>query len=162
MAAGQRIAGPACYCGRHGCIETFLSGPGLAREYEQATQRSLAAEEIAARATAGDADAVRCLEQYVDRFARALATVINVVDPEVIVLGGGLSNIDQLATAVPAAWSRYVFSDVVVTRLIKAQHGDSSGVRGAAWLWDLAYVCRVPRRRRRQCVELDCFSEPSL
>jgi fructokinase len=126
--------GPSCYCGRTGCIETFLSGPALAREYELATRRSLDAEKIAAQARAGEAAAARCLERYIDRFARALASVINVVDPDVIVLGGGLSNIDQLYTAVPERWSRYVFSDVVGTRLVRAQHGDSSGVRGAAWL----------------------------
>ena len=134
----DEMPGPVCYCGRNGCIETFLSGPALAREYERLTQRSLGPEEIAARANAGDGEASRCLEHYVDRFARAVATVINVVDPDIVVLGGGLSNIDQLYTAVPARWSRYVFSDVVATRLAKAHHGDSSGVRGAAWLWNLA------------------------
>jgi len=136
--------GAACYCGRTGCIETFLSGPALTRDYQLSTKAALAnsptaqeltAQEIVTRAAAGDLAAGLCLERYEDRFARALARVINVLDPDVIVLGGGLSNVDRLYDAVPARWSAYVFSDVVATRLLKAQHGDSSGVRGAAWLW---------------------------
>ena len=127
--------GPSCYCGRTGCIETFLSGPGLARDFERSANRLMSVEEIVAAADAGDPAATLCLERYEDRCARALASVINVVDPEVIVLGGGLSNISRLYTAVPARWSAYVFSDVVATRLVRAQHGDTSGVRGAAWLW---------------------------
>jgi fructokinase len=127
--------GPPCYCGRTGCIETFLSGPGLSRDFERATRQLIAAEEIVRRAAAGDLNATLCLERYEDRFARALASIINIFDPEVIVLGGGLSNVDRLYTAIPGRWSAFVFSDVVATRLAKAQHGDSSGVRGAAWLW---------------------------
>jgi fructokinase len=126
--------GPPCYCGRSGCIETFLSGPALVRDFAGATGMTLDAPEIVRRATDGDPDATRCLERYDDRFARALASLINVVDPDVIVLGGGLSNIDRWYTTVPARWASHVFSDVVVTRLVRATHGDSSGVRGAAWL----------------------------
>ena len=127
--------GPRCYCGRHGCIETFLSGPGLARDFTAATGRSLEADQIAAAAAAAGADASAALERYMERMARALATVINLLDPEVIVLGGGLSNVEALYTGVPARWLPHVFSDEVHTRLVKARHGDSSGVRGAAWLW---------------------------
>ena len=127
--------GPSCYCGRSGCIETFLSGPAVTRAFHALTGDTLTADQIAARAAAGDAAAAHHLARYVDRCARALASVINILDPDVIVLGGGLSNIDTLYAAVPAQWSRYVFSDVVRTRLVKAEHGDSSGVRGAAWLW---------------------------
>jgi fructokinase len=127
--------GPACYCGRTGCIETFLSGPGLVSDFRRATGQQLPAEEIVGRAVAGDLAATLCLDRYEDRLARALASVINLFDPDVIVLGGGLSNIASLYLAVPARWSAFVFSDVVVTRLVKAAHGDSSGVRGAAWLW---------------------------
>lgn len=127
--------GPLCYCGRSGCIETFLSGPGLEREIEASCGRRLAVAELAALADAGDRTADRCLARYERRMARALASVINVLDPDVIVLGGGVSNIDRLYTRVPDLWTRFVFSDRVDTQLVKAVHGDSSGVRGAAWLW---------------------------
>jgi fructokinase len=130
--------GPPCYCGRTGCIETFLSGPGLARDYSgggAAEGGSIEAAEVVARAAAGEARALSSLARYEDRMARALASVINVLDPDVIVLGGGLSNIDRLYEAVPRLWLPYVFSDQVATRLARAAHGDSSGVRGAAWLW---------------------------
>lgn len=127
--------GSSCYCGRTGCIETFLSGPGLAADFERATRQRIAAPEIVARAHGGDLAAVLCLERHEDRFARALASVINIFDPDVIVLGGGLSNLERLYTAVPARWPAFVFSDVIATRLVRAAHGDSSGVRGAAWLW---------------------------
>jgi fructokinase len=127
--------GRPCYCGRSGCIETFLSGPALAADHEAATGVALDAEAIAQRAAAGDAGARRSLEQYSDRLARALASAINVLDPDVIVLGGGLSNIASLYDSVPAQWGRWIFSDSVATRLVRAIHGDSSGVRGAAWLW---------------------------
>jgi fructokinase len=129
--------GPSCYCGRTGCIERFLSGPGLALDYASA-DASVDAAEIARRAAAGEKHAMACLERYAERMARALASVINVIDPDVIVVGGGLSNIDSLYARVPALWSRFVFSDAVVTRLVRAKHGDSSGVRGAAWLWPSA------------------------
>jgi fructokinase len=128
--------GPLCYCGRTGCIETFLSGPALARDYLHDAGRQADAPEIAARAAAGDEAAERCLRRYEDRMARGLAAIVNVLDPDVIVLGGGLSNLDRLYANVPRLWAPFVFSDLVTTRLVKAAHGDSSGVRGAAWLWD--------------------------
>jgi fructokinase len=127
--------GAPCYCGRAGCIETFLSGPGLSRDYRAATGRAIDAVQIAARATSGDADAVASVARYAERLARALGSVINILDPGVIVLGGGLSNIETLYEAVPQLWAPYVFSDRVDTKLKRAFHGDSSGVRGAAWLW---------------------------
>ena len=128
--------GPSCYCGRTGCIETFLSGPGLSRVYKEQTGRAASPSDIVAAAQAGDSIASQCLDYYEDRFARALASVINVVDPEVIVLGGGLSKLERLYSSIPQRWSPYVFSDVVATRLVRPTHGDSSGVRGAAWLWN--------------------------
>jgi fructokinase len=132
--------GPPCYCGKHGCIETFLSGPGLARDHEQRTATREQAPAIVARALAGDAAALATIERYEQRMARALAGVINILDPDIIVLGGGMSNIDRLYDRVPRLWGPYVFAagvaDVVRTRLVRAVHGDSSGVRGAAWLWD--------------------------
>ena len=127
--------GPHCYCGQRGCVETFLSGPGLARDHEAATGEALAAPEITARAAAGEAAAEATLVRYERRMAKALAAVINVLDPEVVVLGGGLSNLDRLYQRVPALWGEHAFSDVLTTRLAKHRHGDSSGVRGAAWLW---------------------------
>jgi fructokinase len=127
--------GPACYCGRHGCIETFLSGPGWAADTSRRTGRQADAMSLADLAVKGDALAREALTRYVDRLARSLATVINVIDPDSIVLGGGLSNIAPLYEEVPARWGAHVFSDVVTTRLVRAAHGDSSGVRGAAWLW---------------------------
>ena len=131
----EELPGPACYCGRSGCIETFLSGPGLARDHQRATGLALEPAEIARLADDGDAKATATLERYEDRMARALASIINVLDPDVIVLGGGMSNVGRLYDRVPARWSRYVFSDRVDTRLAPPMHGDSSGVRGAAWLW---------------------------
>jgi fructokinase len=125
--------GPRCYCGRRGCIETFLSGPGLAADYPGGT--AVTALQVADRAATGEASATACLQRYEDRLARSLATVINLLDPEAIVLGGGLSKIQRLYRNVPRLWGRYVFSDVVRTRLVPPRHGDSSGVRGAAWLW---------------------------
>ena len=126
---------PLCYCGRKGCIELYLSGPGMAKEHKRTTMNDLLPEQIVAQAAAGDADCEASLQLYETRLARALATVINVVDPDVIVLGGGLSNIDRLYASVPKLWGAFVFSDRVDTRLVKARFGDSSGVRGAAWLW---------------------------
>jgi fructokinase len=117
---------PKCYCGRAGCVEAYLSGPSLTREYERATGQRLSPEAIAA---------LPFFERYEERLARALASVINVVDPEVIVLGGGLSNIERLYREVPKLWGEYIFSDHVATRLARNVHGDSGGVRGAAWLW---------------------------
>ena len=132
---GAEAPGPPCYCGRRGCIETFLSGPGFARDHREQTGEDREPAEIVARATAGDAAASASLERYEERMARALATVINVLDPEVIVLGGGMSNLDRTYANVPDLWGRHVFSDRVDTRLVPPAHGDSSGVRGAAWLW---------------------------
>ncbi|HXZ48644.1 MAG TPA: ROK family protein [Usitatibacter sp.] len=129
---------PACYCGRRGCIETYLSGPGMAADHARATGERREAAEIAARAGHGDRPCEETLGRYVERLARGLASVINVLDPDAIVLGGGLSRIERLYTEVPRLWGRYVFSDEVRTRLLAPAHGDSSGVRGAAWLWDPA------------------------
>ena len=131
----QERPGPPCYCSKHGCIETFLSGPGLAGDYERASGERATPSEIASRAQQGDAIAEAALRRYEDRLARGLATVINLIDPHVIVLGGGLGRIERLYRSVPLIWGRYVFSDAVVTRLVPPLHGDSSGVRGAAWLW---------------------------
>jgi fructokinase len=127
--------GPACYCGQQGCIETFLSGPGLSRSHFTRFGRQLAAEEIVANAEKGDADCEASLKAYEDRLARALAHVINILDPDVIVLGGGLSNCHRLYDTIPKLWWHHVFSDRVETRLVPPKYGDSSGVRGAAWLW---------------------------
>jgi predicted NBD/HSP70 family sugar kinase len=126
---------PLCYCGRRGCIETYLSGPGLSADHAAASGERLAPAEIARRAGEGDAAGIASLERYEERLARCLAGVINVVDPDVIVLGGGLSHIARVYANVPRLWLEHVFSDEVRTRLVPARHGDSSGVRGAAWLW---------------------------
>jgi fructokinase len=126
---------PACWCGLVGCIETYLSGPALARDHERVTGQALTGSEIALRSKGGDAAATSTLGRYSGRLARSFASIINVLNPDAIVLGGGVSNIDTLYDVVPSLWEKYVFSDVVTTRLLRAQHGDSSGVRGAAWLW---------------------------
>jgi len=131
-------AGPNCYCGRRGCIETWLSGPALERDWGPADGHGPpmdSALNLAERAAAGEPAALAALERYTDRLARALASIINIIDPEIIVLGGGLSNIEHLYEQVPRRWSDYVFSDTVATKLRRNQHGDSGGVRGAAWLW---------------------------
>jgi fructokinase len=146
--------GPACYCGRRGCIETFLSGPGMSGDHALRTGRRETPPDIEAAAAGGDAQAEATLQRYESRMARGLATVINVLDPDVIVLGGGMSNIERLYDAVPRLWSEHVFAcgasrdgspdrphpiaahgEAARTRLVRARHGDSSGVRGAAWLW---------------------------
>jgi len=127
--------GPVCYCGRPGCIELFLSGPGFSRDHDDATGRKLAATDIVAAANAGDRDAAASLDRYYDRLARALAIVINIYDPGAVVLGGGLSQIGSLYDEIPKRWGRWIFSDTVVTRLVAPKFGDASGVRGAAWLW---------------------------
>lgn len=134
----DELPGPECYCGLKGCIETWLSGPGLSRDFQQHNGDVVEAVEISRRAQAGDAQAQAVLLRHADRMARALASVINIIDPDVIVLGGGVSNIKSLYDEVPAGWGRYVFSDRVDTQLVRAQYGDSSGVRGAAWLWPAA------------------------
>jgi fructokinase len=131
---GER-PGPACYCGQTGCIETFLSGPGLAASYQALAGRLIDVKDLVTRANAGDTAAAKAMDLYEGRLARALASIINVLDPDVIVLGGGLSNISRLYDRVPALWGPFVFSDSSDTPLVAARHGDSSGVRGAAWLW---------------------------
>ena len=129
--------GPPCYCGKKGCIETFLSGPGFEQDFAAATGRRLAARAIVDAASAGEPAARDALARYHDRLARALASVINLLDPEVVVLGGGMSNTPGLAPAVSERLPSYVFSGTVETRVVGNTHGDSSGVRGAAWLWPL-------------------------
>ena len=133
-------AGPVelleCYCGRSGCVEKYLSGPGLAADHLSAYGIAMTAVEVNAAAQAGEPEAAATLARYVERLAAGLAVVINVLDPEAIVLGGGVSNIQALYARVPERWGGYVFSDRVDTRLVQNVHGDSSGVRGAAWLWD--------------------------
>ena len=131
----EELPGPLCYCGKKGCIETFLSGPGFERDHVVAGGEVLASPDIVTRAGAGDTLAAQSLTRYADRLARALASVINIVDPDVIVLGGGMSNIKALYELVQERLPQYVFSDRVATRVVQNRHGDSSGVRGAAWLW---------------------------
>lgn len=127
---------PACYCGRHGCVETYLSGPALSDDHCRHSGQRLAPEEIEARAKAGDGACEASLQRYEKRLGRALAGVINILDPQVIVLGGGLSKMARLYRNLPECCGRHVFSDVFYTRILPPQHGDSSGVRGAAWLWN--------------------------
>jgi len=127
--------GPSCYCGKRGCIETFLSGPGLAEDHRRHGGICQDAKDVVMAAEAGDPQALTTLARYEDRLARSLATVINLIDPHVIVLGGGVGEIDRLYREVPRLWGNYVFSDDVSTRLVRPMHGASSGVRGAAWLW---------------------------
>jgi fructokinase len=127
--------GPPCYCGRSGCVETWLSGPGLRRDHAAHGGREAAATEIAGAAERGDPVAAASLDRYVDRLARSLAVVVDVIDPDVIVLGGGLSRIEPLYRELPPRLAGHVFSDVLETRIVPPLHGDSSGVRGAAWLW---------------------------
>ena len=128
LPAPEDLPLPPCYCGRSGCIETYLSGPALSRDHRMLTGESLLAEEAVKHE--------KTLLRYIERLARALAGVINVLDPDVIVLGGGMSNVGRLYAEVPRLWGRHVFSDHVATRLAPPVHGDSSGVRGAAWLWE--------------------------
>ncbi|MGD0959901.1 MAG: ROK family protein [Methylomonas sp.] len=127
--------GRLCYCGRRGCIETWISGSGFKDDYKRVTGETLSANEIAHASTQGEIKAVAALDSYMDRMARALAYVINIIDPDVIVLGGGMSNVGALYTEVPKLWQKYLFTDTVDTVLLPPTHGDSSGVRGAAWLW---------------------------
>ena len=135
MTDAERDAGPKCYCGKRGCVETFLSGPGFERDYALIAGAPRSSEDIVRAAADGEPLAAQALERYVDRLARALAGVINVLDPDAVVLGGGMSNLPRLAPAVSAGLCGYVFSDTVVTKVVLHAHGDSSGVRGAAWLW---------------------------
>jgi fructokinase len=156
----SEFPGPSCYCGKRGCIEAFLSGPSLSADHRQQTGQALSAEVIVERAQADDASAVATLARYEHRAARALAAVINVVDPDVIVLGGGLSNVGRLYTNIPRLWGQFVFACdsqaptvspsvpgaglVVRTPLRRARHGDSSGVRGAAWLGAVELDTGIP------------------
>src|SRR4051812_19939603 len=127
--------GPSCYCGKQGCVEAFIAGPAFEADYLHRSGRPLRAAEIVTAAASGDATATMCIDRYHELVAKALSTVINILDPHVIVLGGGMSNLPGLAAAVESRLPRYVFSDRVRTRVVKNVHGDSSGVRGAAWLW---------------------------
>lgn len=130
--AGEVAAAPACYCGKHGCLEVWCSGPGLAADFKRVTGREAKAEAIAA---SDGAEERAAMDRWVDRFARALATMVNILDPEVIVLGGGLSNIERLYRDLPPLVEKYAFNLGALPRIVKNRHGDSSGVRGAAWLW---------------------------
>lgn len=127
--------GPACWCGRRGCMEVFVSGKAFEADFAQASGRTLAAPEIAAEAHEGRPEAAEALKRYVSRLGRGLAAICDVVDPDVVVLGGGMSNVEALYTRLPGAVAAHVFSDSFTTRFVRAKHGDSSGVRGAAWLW---------------------------
>ena len=134
----EELPGPECYCGKRGCLETYLSGPGLARDYATCAgvdPSDIKGATVVARATDGERHAADALDRYAHRLARGLATVINTLDPDVIVLGGGVSNVAMLYDAVPRCLREFVFSDHVATRIVPPMHGDSSGVRGAAWLW---------------------------
>ncbi len=133
----EEFPGPPCYCGKNGCVETWISGTGLEKDYERATKLSLRGPEIIARSGAGGAAALAALDRFEDRLTRALAGVINLLDPDVIVLGGGASQIPQLYKNVPARLKEYVFGNEADTPVVPAKHGDASGVRGAAWLWPL-------------------------
>lgn len=133
----EEAPGPRCWCGKTGCVEAWLSGPGLAADHERVTGARRTAAEIAIAAQEGDDAAAATISRYVDRLARALAVVVNIVDPDVIVLGGGVSNIDALYKEVPKQLARWTFADAIETRLLRNHHGDASGVRGAAWLWPL-------------------------
>jgi fructokinase len=133
--ADDERPGRACFCGLRGCLETWLSGPALAAEYRARTGREVIGAQVSTAAEAGDPDATAVLDIWTARLARALATVINLIDPDVIVVGGGLSRISRVYDAVPREWGRWVFSDRVDTPLVPAKYGDASGVRGAARLW---------------------------
>jgi predicted NBD/HSP70 family sugar kinase len=138
LPSGEDLPLRSCYCGRHGCIEAYLSGPAMAADHARAAGEDLSSAEIARRAQEGDPACEATLSRYEARLARSLAGVINLLDPDVIVLGGGMSNVARLYASVPALWGPWVFSDRVDTRLVRHRHGDSSGVRGAAWLWGAA------------------------
>jgi fructokinase len=136
----EESPGPHCYCGRRGCIEAFISGPSMVRDHTTHTGESIGTRDIVAAANAGNAAATATMERYYDRLARSVATVINIIDPDVIVLGGGMSNVAGLAERAEERLGGYVFSDTIATRIVKNMHGDSSGVRGAAWLWPAGSV----------------------
>lgn len=128
--------GPACYCGRHGCIETWVSGTGLAAAHRRRSGHHVSAEEVVNAWRAGEAEAGRTVADYVDRLGRSMAHVVNILDPDIIVIGGGLSRVPEILAAIPAAMAPHVFSDIVDTPIRASLHGDASGVRGAAWLWN--------------------------
>ena len=132
----DELPGAECYCGKLGCIETWLSGPGIVRDHELYNNEFIDPETLDGKARFGDEDAKETFQRYENRMARSLAHVINILDPDVIVLGGGMGNIKRLYENVPDIWGDYVFSDTVNTKLQAPLHGDSSGVRGAAWLWN--------------------------
>jgi fructokinase len=134
-ATADELPGPQCYCGKHGCLEKWISGTGLANDFERVTGRSLRGEEIVAAAEQGDAEAMAALDRLEDRMARGLAVVVNILDPDIIVVGGGLSKLDRLYTGVKARLGDLCFGSNAETPLVRAMYGDSSGVRGAAWLW---------------------------
>lgn len=131
----DEFPGPPCYCGLRGCIETWISGTGLENDYARATKTTLRGKEIIARSEAGEADAVACLRRYEDRLTRSLSQLVNILDPDIIVLGGGVSQVPQLYKDVPQRLKEYVFGREADTPVVVAKHGDASGVRGAAWLW---------------------------
>jgi fructokinase len=133
----EEYPGPECYCGFRGCIETWISGTGLEKDYERATKTKLLGKEIVARSAAGEKEAMACLERYEDRLTRSLAQIVNILDPDVIVLGGGVSQVPRLYRNVPKRLKEYVFGKEAETQVLVAKHGDASGVRGAAWLWPL-------------------------
>jgi len=133
----EEFPGPECYCGFRGCIETWISGTGLEKDYERATKTQLPGKEIVARSVSGEKEALACLERYEDRLTRSLAQIVNILDPDVIVLGGGVSQVPRLYQNVPKRLKEYVFGKEADTAVLVAKHGDASGVRGAAWLWPL-------------------------
>ncbi|HUR95001.1 MAG TPA: ROK family protein [Gemmatimonadales bacterium] len=135
MTDEERTDAAECYCGKVGCIETFLSGPAFEREHARVSGRQCSSEDIVRAAASHEPSALLSLERYVDRLARALASVLNLLDPDAVVLGGGMSNLPDLSSAVAAALPKYLFSDSAFTQIVLNVHGDSSGVRGAAWLW---------------------------
>ncbi len=152
---GSAVSERSCWCGRTDCIETWLSGPGFSRCYRDLTGREVPPEEIANRAADGEIEAEQVLSGYENRLARALATTINMLDPDAIVLGGGMSNIHRLYRTVPALWQEWAFSDRIETPLLAPAHGDSSGVRGAAWLWETPGGEVSDRRNRPAAVFRD-------
>jgi fructokinase len=134
----EEYPGPACYCGYRGCIETWISGTGLEADYERETKTKLKGKEIVAKSESGEWEAQACLARYEDRLTRSLAQMINILDPDIIVLGGGVSQVPRLYRNVPSRLKEYVFGHEADTPVVVAKHGDASGVRGAAWLWPLA------------------------
>jgi fructokinase len=131
----NEVPGPLGWDGRYGSIEAYCSGPGIAEDHARVTGEKMETTQIVAAAAAGNEKAAQTLARFEDRLARAFASVINVLDPDVIVVAGGVSNTQRIYRNVPALWDQWVFSDRVDTKLVQAMHGDSSGVRGAAWLW---------------------------